>query len=172
MKTLLKPSISSNLTVNQNIQKFSKTKIKRNTYLLSFSAQICPLTSGRAARIYMKPKANTSSTQHYSADSCHIHLSLQRLWKIKIKIDFRLPQMMLLKFHRVTNCKGKQISEYSWNMFSCAILTCLQHLSNYDIKVLSSLGNWRTFHVFWKVRNPNFPKIELPLHKKEEIAIF
>lgn len=51
-----------------------------------------------------------------------------------MKKYFCLLQMMLLKFHTVTNCKRKQISGYSWNMLLCVILTCLQHLSNYDVK--------------------------------------
>lgn len=51
-----------------------------------------------------------------------------------MKKYFCLPRMMLLKFHTATNCKRKQISGYSWNMLLCVILTCLQHLSNYDVK--------------------------------------
>lgn len=81
------------------------------------------------------------------------------------------PQMMLLKFHTVTNCKRKHISGYSWNMLLCVILTCLQHLSNYDIKgaLQASAAEWLHSH---KSEIQISPKKTLPLHKREEIAIF
>lgn len=88
-----------------------------------------------------------------------------------MKKYFCLPRMMLLKFHTATNCKRKQISGYSWNMLLCVILTCLQHLSNYDVKGALQASAAEGLYSR-KSEIQIFPKKPLPLHKREEIAGF